>query len=172
MQRSQCLCLTPMTSALCKSLGLTAKLISGQEALCPTRIISTLLKLRMQAVLLLQSLIHQRNNMMIERVPIFDSILKSRDITLMTKFCIVKAMIFPVVMYGCESQTIKKAEHRRIDAFEMSRLERRLLRVPWTARTSHQSVLKEINPSNQYSFIRKTDAEAEAPLLWPPVVKS
>ena len=54
----------------------------------------------------------------------------------------------------------------------MSRLERRLLRVPWTARTSHQSVLKEINPSNQYSFIRKTDAEAEAPLLWPPVVKS
>ena len=99
-------------------------------------------------------------------------VLKSRDITLMTKFCIVKAMIFPVVMYGCESWTIKKAEHRRTDAFELSCFKRRLLRVPWTAGRSNQSVLKEINPSNQYFFIRKTDAEAEALLLWPPVAKS
>ena len=70
-----------------------------------------------------------------------DSILKSRDITLSTKVCLVKAMIFPVVMYGCESWTIKKAEHRRIDAFELW-CWRRLLRVPWTARRSNQSILK------------------------------
>ena len=73
-----------------------------------------------------------------------DSILKSRDITLSVKVCLVKAMIFPVVMYGCESWTIKKAEHRRIDAFELW-CWRRLLRVPWTARRSNQSILKEIN---------------------------
>ena len=74
-----------------------------------------------------------------------DSILKSRDITLPTKVRLVKAMIFPVVMYGCESWTIKKAEHRRIDAFELW-CWRRLLRVPWTARRSNQSILKEISP--------------------------
>ena len=74
-----------------------------------------------------------------------DSILKSRDITLPTKVCIVKAMVFPVVMYGCESWTIKKAEHWRIDAFELW-CWRRLLRVPWTARRSNQSILKEISP--------------------------
>ena len=74
-----------------------------------------------------------------------DSILKSRDITLPTKVCSVKAMVFPVVMYGCESWTIKKAEHRRIDAFELW-CWRRLLRVPWTARRSNQSILKEISP--------------------------
>ena len=74
-----------------------------------------------------------------------DSILKSRDITLLTKFCIVKAMIFPVVMYRCKSWTIKKPEHWIIDAFELW-CWRRLLRVPWTARRSNQSVLKEINP--------------------------
>ena len=74
-----------------------------------------------------------------------DSILKSRDITLSTKVCLVKAMVFPVVMYGCESQTMKKAEHRRIDAFEL-RCRRRLLRVPWTARRSNQSILKEMSP--------------------------
>ena len=74
-----------------------------------------------------------------------DSILKSRDITLPTKFCLVKAMVFPVVMYGCESWTMKKAEHRKIDAFELW-CWRRLLRVPWTARRSNQSILKEINP--------------------------
>ena len=74
-----------------------------------------------------------------------DSIFKSRDITLPTKVCLVKAMVFPVVMYGCESWTIKKAEHRRIDAFELW-CWRRLLRVPWTAWRSNQSILKEISP--------------------------
>ena len=74
-----------------------------------------------------------------------DSTLKSRDITLSTKVRLVKAMVFPVVMYGCESWTIKKAEHQRIDAFELWRW-RRLLRVPWTARRSNQSILKEISP--------------------------
>ena len=71
--------------------------------------------------------------------------IKSRDITLSTKVCLVKAMVFPVVMYGCESWTIKKAEHRRIDAFELW-CWRRLLRVPWTTRRSNQSILKEISP--------------------------
>ena len=74
-----------------------------------------------------------------------DSILKSRDITLPTKVCLVKAMVFPVVMYGCESWTVKKAEHCRIDAFELW-CWRRLLRVPWTARRSNQSILEEISP--------------------------
>ena len=74
-----------------------------------------------------------------------DSILKSRDITLPTKVCLVKAMVFPVVMYGCESWTVKTAEHRRIDAFELW-CWRRLLRIPWTARRSNQSILKEISP--------------------------
>ena len=74
-----------------------------------------------------------------------DSILKNRDITLLTKVCLVKAMVFPVVMYGCESWTIKKAERQRIDAFEVW-CWRRLLRVPWTARRSNQSILKEICP--------------------------
>ena len=74
-----------------------------------------------------------------------DSILKSRDITLPTKVCLVKAMVFPVVMYGCESWTVKKAQHRRIDAFELW-FWRRLLRVPWTARRSNQSILKKISP--------------------------
>ena len=78
-----------------------------------------------------------------------DSILKSRDITLPTYFHLVKAMVFPVVMYGCESWTIKKAECRRLDAFELW-CWRRLLRVPWTARSSNQSILKEINP--EYSL--------------------
>ena len=73
-----------------------------------------------------------------------DGILKSRDINLPTKVCLVKAMVFPVVMYGCESWAVKKAEHRRIDAFELCW--RRLLRVPWTARRSNQSILKEISP--------------------------
>ena len=74
-----------------------------------------------------------------------DSIFKSRDITLPTKVCLVKAMVFPVVMYGCECWTVKKAEHRRIDAFELW-CWRRLLRVPWIARTSNQSIMKEISP--------------------------
>ena len=74
-----------------------------------------------------------------------DSILKSRDITWPTKVCLLKAMVFPVVMYGCESWTMKKAEHQRIDTFELW-CWRRLLRVPWTARRSSQSILKEISP--------------------------
>ena len=74
-----------------------------------------------------------------------DSIVKSRDITLPTKVCLVKAIVFPVVMYGCESWTVKKAECQRIDAFELW-CWRRLLRVPWTARRSNQSILKEISP--------------------------
>ena len=82
-------------------------------------------------------------------MPNLDSILKSRDVTLPTEVCLVKAMVFPVVMYGCENWTIKKAEHRRIDAFELW-CWRRLLRVPWTERRSNQSILKEISP--EYSL--------------------
>ena len=74
-----------------------------------------------------------------------DSIFKSRDVTLLTKVWLVKVMVFPVVMYGCESWTVKKAEHRRIDAFELW-CWRKLFRVPWTAGRSNQSILKEINP--------------------------
>ena len=74
-----------------------------------------------------------------------DSIFKSRDITLLTKVCLVKAVVFPVVMYGCESWTVKKGERQRIDAFELW-FWRKLLRVPWTAGRSNQSILKEINP--------------------------
>ena len=74
-----------------------------------------------------------------------DSILKSRDITFTTKVCLVKAMVFPVVMYGCESWTVKKAEHQKIDVFELW-CWRRLLRVLWTARRSNQSILKQISP--------------------------
>ena len=95
-----------------------------------------------------------------------DSILKSRDITLLTNVHLVKAMVFPVVTYGCKSWTIKKAEHWRIDAFELW-CWRRLLRVPWTTRRSNQSILKEISP--EYSL---TDAEAETPILWPSDAKN
>ena len=80
-----------------------------------------------------------------------NSILKSRDITLPTKVCLVKAMVFPIVMYGCERWTVKKAEHQRIDAFELW-CWRRFLRVPWTTRRSNQSMLKEISP--EYSLAR------------------
>ena len=97
-----------------------------------------------------------------------DSILKTRDITLSTKAHLVKAMVFPVFMYGCESWTIKKAECRRIDRFELWYW-RRLLRVPCTARRSNQSILKEISP--EY-YIARTDTEAETPILWPPDAKS
>ena len=92
-----------------------------------------------------------------------DSILKSRDITLTTKVCLVKAMVFPVVMYGCESWTVKKAERQRIDAFELW-CWRRLLRVPWTA----------VHPKGDQAwvFIGRTDAEAETPILWPPDAES
>ena len=97
-----------------------------------------------------------------------DNILKSRDITLPTKVRLVKAMVFPVIMYGCESWSIKKAEHQRIDAFELW-CWRRLLRVPWPARRSNYSNLKEISP--EYS-LKRTDAEAKTPILWPPDVKN
>ena len=97
-----------------------------------------------------------------------DSILKSRDITLPTKVHLVKAMVFPVVMYGCESWTIKKAERRRIDAFELC-CWRRLLRVPWTARRSNRSILKEISPGCSLEGLMQ---EAETPILWPPDVKN
>ena len=97
-----------------------------------------------------------------------DSILKSRDITLPTKVHLVKAMIFPVVMYGCENWTMKKAECRRIDAFELW-CWRRLLRVPWTARE-----IQPLHPKGDQSlaFIGRADAEAETPILWPPHEKS
>ena len=90
-----------------------------------------------------------------------DSIFKSRDITLPTKVHLVKVMVFPVVMYGCESWTVKKAERQRIDAFELL-CWRRLLRVPWTARRSNQSILKETSPGCSL------EAEVETPILWPP----
>ena len=93
-----------------------------------------------------------------------DSILKSRDITLPIKVHLVKAMVFPVVMCGCESWTVKKSECRRIDAFELW-CWRRLLKVPWTARRSNQSILKEIDQS--WVFIGRTDAKADTPILWP-----
>ena len=95
-----------------------------------------------------------------------NSMLKSRDITLPTKVHLVKAMVFPVVMYGCESWTMKKAKHQRMDAFELW-CWKRLLRVPWTARRANQSILKEISP--EYSLeglmLKLT------PILWPPDVK-
>ena len=97
-----------------------------------------------------------------------DSILKSRDITLPTKVCLVKAMGFPVVTYECESWTIKKAEHRRIDAFELW-CWRRLLRVPWTARRSDQSILKEISPGCSLEGLM---LKLKLPMLWLPDVQS
>ena len=91
------------------------------------------------------------------------------NITLITKVRLVKAMVFPVVMYGCESRSIKKAELRRIDAFELW-CWRRLLRLPWTARRSNQSILKEISPGCSLEGLM--DVEAETPILWPPDTKS
>ena len=94
-----------------------------------------------------------------------DSILKSRDITLPTKVCLVKAMVFPVVMYGCESWTVKKAEWQRIDAFELEK----------TLESSLDcKEIKLVNPkgSQSWIFIERTDTEAETPILWPPDVKS
>ena len=96
-----------------------------------------------------------------------DSILKSRDITLPTKVCLVKAMVFPMVMYGCESQTVKKAEHQRVEAFEL-----------WCWRRLESPLdCKEIQPvhskgDQSWVFIGRTDAEAETPILWPPRAKS
>ena len=106
-----------------------------------------------------------------------DSMLKSRDITLRTTVCLVKAMVFPGVMYGCESWTVKKAERRRIDAFEVWCL-RRLLRVPWTARRSNQSIMKEVSPGislegmmlklkpqNFGHLMRRVDSLEKTPML-------
>ena len=97
-----------------------------------------------------------------------DSILKSRDITLPTKFRLVKAMVFPVVMYGCESWTVKKAEHQKINAFELW-CWGRLLRVPWTARRSNQSILKEISLRCSLEGLM---LKLKLPILWPPDAKS
>ena len=96
------------------------------------------------------------------------SILKSRDITLSTKVCLVKAMVFPVVRYRCESWTVKKAEHRKIDAFELW-CWRRLLKSPLDCKE-----IQPVHPKADQSgmFIGRTDAEAETPILWPPHVKS
>ena len=95
-----------------------------------------------------------------------DSILKNRDITLLTKVHLIKAMIFPVVMYGCESWTIKKAEHRRIDAFELW-CWKRFLRVSWTARRSNQSILKEISPENSLEgLMLKLKFQSFGHLMW------
>ena len=94
-----------------------------------------------------------------------DSILKSRDITLLTQVHLVKALVFLIVMHGCESWTVKKAECQRMDAFELW-CWRRLLRVPWTAKRSNQSILKEISPDYSWSW-----TEAETPILWPPDVE-
>ena len=95
-----------------------------------------------------------------------DSILKSREITLPTKVRLIKAMVFPVVMYGCESWTIRK-QHWRIDVFELC-CGRRFLRVPWTTRRSKQSILNDISPE----FSLERHAEAETPILWPPDAKN
>ena len=97
-----------------------------------------------------------------------DSIFKSRDVTMPTNVCLVKAMVCPVVMYGCESWTVKKAERRRIAAFELW-CWRRLLRVPWTARRSKQSILVG---DQSWVFIGRTDVEAETPILWSPEAKN
>ena len=97
-----------------------------------------------------------------------ESILKSRDIALLKKVRLVKTMVFPVVMYGCESWTIKKAECRRIDAFELW-CWRKFLRVSWTARRSNQSHPKG---DQSWVFIGRTDAEDETPILWPPDAKN
>ena len=97
-----------------------------------------------------------------------DSILKSRNIILPTKVCLVKAMVFPVVMFGCESWTVKKAEHQRIDAFELW-CWRRLLRVPWTARRSNQSILKEIS---FWCSLEGLMLKLKLQYLWPPDAKS
>ena len=97
-----------------------------------------------------------------------DSMLKSRDITLSTKVHLVKTMVFPVVMYGCESWTMRKAEHQRLDAFELW-CWRRLLRVPWTARRSNQSILKEISPGCSLEGLM---LKPKLPIFWPPDVKN
>ena len=97
-----------------------------------------------------------------------DNLFKSRDITLPTKVHLVKAMVFPMIMYGCENWTVKKAEHRRIDAFELW-CWRRLMRVTWTARRSNQSILKGISPECSLEGLM---LKLKTPILWPPDAKS
>ena len=111
-----------------------------------------------------------KSHLLLERKAMtnLDSILKSRDITLPTKVRLFKALVFPVVVYGYEIWTIKKAECQWLDAFELW-CRRRLLRVPWTARRSNQSILKEIS---SWIFIGRTDAAVETPILWPPDAKN
>ena len=123
---------------------------------------TTLMKLKDTCFLVekLDSVLHYRQNIHLSSMTNLDSILKNRNVTLPTNIHIVKAMVFPVARYGCESWTIKKAKHWRIGAFELW-CWRRLLKVRWIAR-SNQSILKEITP----------DAEAEAPILWPPDAKN
>ena len=109
-----------------------------------------------------------KRHLLLGRKPMtnLDSILKSRDITLPTKVCLVKAMVFPVVMYGCENWTIKKAEHWRMDVFELW-CWRRLLRVPWTARRSNQSILKEISPEFSLEGLKlKLKLQSFGHLMW------
>ena len=108
-----------------------------------------------------------KSHLLLEREAMtdLDKAFKSRDITLLTKVHIVKAMVFPVVMYEFESWTRRKAECQRIDAFELW-CQRRFLRVPWTVRRFNQSILKEISP--EYSLEGRANAKAEAPILWPP----
>ena len=109
-----------------------------------------------------------KKHLLLRRTAMTNSILKRREITLPTKVRLVKAMVCPVIIYGCESWTIKTAEHRRIDAYELW-CWRRLLRVPQTSRRSNQSILKEISPG---VFMGRTDVEAETPILWPPDAKN
>ena len=110
---------------------------------------------------------HRVGHDWVTSLSLLDIILKNRDITLPTKVHLVKAMVFPIVMYGCESWTTRKAECWKIDAFGLW-CWRRLLRVPWTARRSNRSILKEV--SLEFSLGR-TNAEAETPILWPPGAK-
>ena len=117
---------------------------------------------------LIMSLINLDSIFNLDSISNLDSIFKSRDITLPTKVCLVKSMAFPMVVYGCESWTVKKAEHLGIDAFELW-CWRRLLRVPWTARRSNQSILNEISPG---CSLEGLIVEAETPILWPPCAKS
>ena len=111
-----------------------------------------------------------KRHLLLGRKPVrnLESILKSRDITLPTKVHLVKAMVFPGVMYGCESWTIKEAEHQRIGVFELW-CWTRLLRVPWTARRSNQSILKEISPEHSLEGLM---LKVKLPILWPPDAKN
>ena len=138
----------------CKELDMTEQQHSGNGCALP---LSLCLKGRLWILIFL-----------FIRVPSIYHRHYAGDITLQTKVCLVKAIVFPVVRHECESWTIKKAEHWKIDAFELW-CWRRLLRVPWTAGTSNKSIIKDYQP---WIFIGRTDAKAEAPILWPPDAKN